>query len=98
MKIWYLVKIKKSFPKIERFVNSPNLFVKINTDVDDDELINFTLWNGGIDGSIDFETLSLHEAIDHLDSLKDNKGKRLKIQDETLDLKWFKCIYANNTK
>jgi len=97
MNTWYLIKIKKNLPKLERFEHSPNLFVKLSNE-DEIESVTFTVWNGGIDGIKDFEHLSLNEAIDHLESVKDNKGKALRIEDEALDFKWFQCIYHNNTK
>lgn len=91
---WYLIKIKKDLPKLDKFKYSTNLFVKLSSE-DEIENVTFTVWNGGIDGIKDFEHLNLNEAIDHLESVKDNKGKALKIEDENLDLKWFQCIHPD---
>lgn len=90
--IWYPVKIKKDLEKINRFKNCSKLYVKVNSN-DELDLVTFTIWNGGTDTKTDFEHLDIHEAIDHLESIRDKDGKNIMIKNEALDMEWFKCIH-----
>jgi len=92
MNIWYPVRIKKDLPKLKKLINAVNLYVKVSHDEDE---ICFTIWNGFSDSMDDFENLTLDEAIDNLESIKDKYGKAIKIESKELDLEWFKCIYPD---
>lgn len=89
MTTWFPVRLKKQFPKFEELNRAANLFVRFK---EADE--KFVIW----DGYFDFEYLTVDEAITHLESIRNDQGKPIKIQTEQLDLQWFKCIYQHNTK
>lgn len=89
MTIWYSVKLKKKFDKYQILNRANELYVQYRKN--EKKII---VW----DGYLDFEYLSIDEAITHLKSERDSSGKPIKIQTEELDMKWFKCIYQNNTK
>jgi len=55
---------------------------------------SFIVW----DGYLDFEYLTLDEAITHLKAERGIDNKPIKLQKEELEIKWFKCIYQNNDK
>lgn len=84
--IWFPVKIVKKIDKLMKFATSDKLYVKKS-----EEFI--TIWNGGTDAKTDLEHLSFDEAIDTLETIKDENGKKIKIQDDALDFEWFKCIH-----
>ncbi len=89
MTTWFPVKLKKQFSKFEALNRAVNLYVRFK---DEDE--KFIVW----DGYLDYEYISVDDAITHLQSIRDKDGKPVKIQTEELDLQWFKCIYQNNDK
>jgi len=89
MTTWFPVKLKKQFTNFEALNRAVNLYVRFK---EEDE--KFIVW----DGYLDYEYISVDDAITHLQSERDNEGKPVKIQTEELDLQWFKCIYQNNDK
>lgn len=87
MHTWHPVTIKKKIDKLMKFATCEKLYVKLSLDED-----YFTIWNGGTDAKTDLEHLTIEEAKDTLETLKDTEGKQIKIQNETLDFEFSKCI------